>query len=239
MTAFAKNLQAAQVRYWHSQGMSAGQVFGNLHLGLEKEKLFENPLFHRLIDFIKSTTPDKTTSSVYPTLYSTLSTEFDDNILLVTTLIEETNAGRKNSFAPKLLLLRLLESQLTAEPKEIKAMLKKLKTGSQDTNGPLRITSKKFFDFFNREKSQWSDLTQLKEMFGESKTAEMLATTNEKSSEAERAKQLLDKQFSFWWNDPDMKFTNLINNKLVRDGISEDVATRIIQKYRDKWFPRG
>ncbi|UIZ28805.1 hypothetical protein KXD40_007334 [Peronospora effusa] len=140
MTAFAKNLQAAQVRYWHSQGMSAADVFDFLQLGTSKEKLFKNPLFHRLIDFINKF----------------------NNEVLAKTLVEGANTAGKDSIAPKLLLMRLLKGQLDGESKRTVLNLAKLNTGSQRMNGPLKVTFRKFSGFFTRIDSQWNDLTQLK-----------------------------------------------------------------------------
>ncbi|CAH0487991.1 unnamed protein product [Peronospora farinosa] len=211
MTAFAKNLQAAQLRYWHSQGMSAADVFDVLQLGTSNEKLFQNPLFYRLIDFIKSTTSDKETSSVLPTLYSTLSSKFNTNDL-VKYLVNDINAGRETHLAPKLLLMRLLKGQLDGESKRTVLNVAKLNTGSQRMNGPLKVTFRKFSGFFTRIDSQWDDLTQLKEMFGESKTGEMLTTTNEESSVVTRAERLLHKQFREirqYWATPMEQRANL------------------------------
>ncbi|RMX69197.1 hypothetical protein DD238_005619 [Peronospora effusa] len=232
MTAFAENVQAAQVRYWHSQGKSAADVFDILQLGTAKEKLFKNPLFHRLIDFIMLTTPDKKTSSVLPTLYSTLSSRFNDEVL-AKTLVEGANTAGKDSVAPKLLLMRLLKGQLDGESKRTVLNLAKLNTGSQRMNGPLKVTFRKFSGFFTRIDSQWNDLTQLKEMFGESKTAEMFATTNEKSSVVTRAERLLHKQFSLWLDDEILPRT--LEGKLSRDGVSEDVVKKIKEEYVNYW----
>ncbi|CAI5738764.1 unnamed protein product [Peronospora farinosa] len=234
MTAFAKNLQAAQLRYWHSQGMSAADVFDVLQLGTSNEKLFQNPLFYRLIDFIKSTTSDKETSSVLPTLYSTLSSKFNTNDL-VKYLVNDINAGRETHLAPKLLLMRLLKGQLDGESKRTVLNVAKLNTGSQRMNGPLKVTFRKFSGFFTRIDSQWDDLTQLKEMFGESKTGEMLTTTNEESSVVTRAERLLHKQFSLWLDDEILVET--LDGKLLRDGVSKDVVKKIKEKYVNTGLP--
>ncbi|RQM11020.1 hypothetical protein DD237_008556 [Peronospora effusa] len=238
MTAFAKNLQAAQVRYWHSQGKSAEHVFDILQLGTAKEKLFENPLFYRLIDFIKSTTPDKKTSSLLPTLYSTLSKKLNTKDL-VKYLVKDINAGRETHLAPKLLLMRLLESQLTAEPEALTETLSWLKIDSERTQTPLLQTHKIFLGFFNptrknwRDGSNWKDLTQLKEMFGESKTVEMIATVNEKSSVAERVKPMLYAQFRLWIKDGIPSDT--LKDKLSDDGVSEDVVKKITDGIINYW----
>ncbi|UIZ28737.1 hypothetical protein KXD40_007326 [Peronospora effusa] len=70
-------------------------------------------------------------------------------------------------------------------------------------------------------------------MFGESKTVEMIATVNEKSSVAERVKPMLYAQFRLWIKDGIPSDT--LKDKLSDDGVSEDVVKKITDGIINYW----
>ncbi|CAH0485706.1 unnamed protein product [Peronospora farinosa] len=217
--SFAEHLQAAQIRYWHQKKKSAADVFDLLRLGTSNENLFENPLLGRLVDYIKSKTPNKTISSVYPTLYSILSSKFNDEDL-VKTLVEGAKAAGEDSFAPKLLLMRLLKGQFAGESDE--TVINFLGSNNQR----LFTIYHKFLFFFDNDSPEAS-LIKLKEMFGESKTVEMLYTTNEASDVATPAKDMLQVQFAEWQKD-------IVDDQMAEE-LLEDVPKTVAKEIVDMY----
>ncbi|RMX62346.1 hypothetical protein DD238_008539 [Peronospora effusa] len=219
--SFAEHLQAAQIRYWHKQKKSAADVFDLLRLGTSNENLFENPLLGRLVDYIKSKTPNEMTSSVYPILYTTLSSKFNDEDL-VKTLVEGVKTAGEDSFAIQLLLMRLLKGQFAGESNE--TVINFLGTSNQR----LFTIYHNFSIFFGNDTPEAS-LSKLKEMFGESKTVEMLYTTKEASHVATRAKMMLQLQFAKWLKET--MDEEMVEEMLVADKVSEDMARDIVNGY--------
>ncbi|CAI5728680.1 unnamed protein product [Peronospora effusa] len=113
---------------------------------------------------------------------------------------------------------------------EVDLTHKEIRVGSEGMVGPLEKTYIKLSNFFNHIiQEKWNDLTRLKNMFGESKTVEMLASTSKVSFVEKRTKVLLDQQYRLWMNEG--RDAEDVKSKLLRDGVSEGVAKKLFDEY--------